>query len=310
MKYRPQRFKHLQLSQIRSFCACARHRSFSAAARALGMTHSAVWQQIRALEDRCGVSLFRRQGHDLLLTEDGQVFLELSGSIVGAVDGLLETFQVARAEVERRLVVIGSPGAIAEELNQVVVEYCRRNPRVRVTLLSHTVTGTVDQLVSGEADMAILPIDRIEEHSPLVTSEALCTRPTVLAVAKDHPLARRRRLGLEDLVKHPLMLSEPGDPWRNRVEDVFRRAGLLGQLRVLLEVNIGIAMRVYVQRGLGAGLLPLPIGAPEFPGVLCRPLEHLFPPQQVVILWRRGSTPRPQARSFADLAHRWLSPKN
>jgi DNA-binding transcriptional LysR family regulator len=310
MEHRPQRFKQLQLSQIKSFCACARHGSFSAAARALHITHSAVWQQIRALEARCGVSLFRRQGHDLLLTEDGQVFLELSSSIVGAVDGLLENFQVARAEVERRLVVIGSPGAIAEELNQSVVEYCRLNPRVRVTLLSQTVTGTVDQLVSGEADMAILPVDRIEEHSPLVTVEPLCLRTTVLAAPHDHPLARKRRLRLEDLVKYPLMLSEAQDPWRKRVEEVFRRAGLLERLRVLLEVNIGIAMRVYVQRGLGVGLLPLPTGAPEFPGVCLQSLEHLFPPQQVVILWRRGSTPRPQARAFADLAHRLLSPKS
>jgi DNA-binding transcriptional LysR family regulator len=309
MKQHPKRFKRLQLSQIRSFCACARYRSFSAASRSLEMTHSAVWQQIRALEARAGATLFRRQGHELLLTEEGQLFLELSASIVGAVDGLLEAFQEARAQVHRRLVIIGSPGAIAEELNQAVVDYCRTNPQVQVTLLSYTVRGTVDPLVSGEADMAILPVDRIEEQSPLVTVEALCPRSTVLTAPLDHPLARRRRLQLEDLVKHPLMLSEPEDPWRKRVEEVFQRAGLLGQLRVLLEVNIGIAMRIYAQRGLGAGILPLPIGAPELPGVCIRLLDHLFPPQQMVILWRRGSIPRPQARSFADLAHRLLTPK-
>ena len=44
------RYKELRLGQLRAFCECVRYHSFTAAARALGLSHASIWQQIRALE--------------------------------------------------------------------------------------------------------------------------------------------------------------------------------------------------------------------------------------------------------------------
>jgi DNA-binding transcriptional LysR family regulator len=126
-------------------------------------------------------------------------------------------------------------------------------------------------------------------------------------VPEGHPLARKRRLGLADLVRYPLILPEQGSGWRQQLDDVFRAAGLLSRVRVALEVSMTLAVRRFVSLGGGIAVLPLPTDAIAFPGVTMRPLVNLLPREQVVALWRRGSPPRPQARVFIDFVRERLA---
>jgi LysR family transcriptional regulator, glycine cleavage system transcriptional activator len=91
------RFLAMSLSQfslnfLRTFEAVARKKSFTAAANELHVTHAAVSHQIKALEDRLGVTLLQRHGRSTELTEAGKVlFPVLSDSfnrIAGALHGL------------------------------------------------------------------------------------------------------------------------------------------------------------------------------------------------------------------------------
>jgi LysR family glycine cleavage system transcriptional activator len=60
------------LTALRAFAATAELRSFSQAARALNVTHAAVAQQVRALEDQLGRPLVQREGRGVSLTTDGE----------------------------------------------------------------------------------------------------------------------------------------------------------------------------------------------------------------------------------------------
>src|SRR5208283_4877332 len=176
-----QRYKELQLGQLRAFCACVRHQSFSAAARALQVSQPAVWQQVRALERHFGVGLLHRQGRELQPSEEGRVLLELAASILGSVDSLQEAFTQRCRDMPRELVVIGSPGVIAEELARPVVEFCRRHPKIRLTLLNYAGLRTLDLLLADEADFAVLPLaSEVVGHRQLLVAETLCERPWVL----------------------------------------------------------------------------------------------------------------------------------
>src|SRR5437763_3416715 len=61
-----------QLPHLDTFAKAAELSSFTAAARALGLTQAAVSQRVQALEQALGVPLFRRQGGRVLLTDAGQ----------------------------------------------------------------------------------------------------------------------------------------------------------------------------------------------------------------------------------------------
>jgi LysR family transcriptional regulator, glycine cleavage system transcriptional activator len=83
------------ISVLRTFEAAARLQGFSAAAKELCITHSAVSQQIRALEERVGQPLFYRSAHAMLLTEAGK---RLSAEVRLALDGLEGIFNPEPAE--------------------------------------------------------------------------------------------------------------------------------------------------------------------------------------------------------------------
>ena len=62
------------LSALRAFEAAARLESFSGAARALNVTHAAIAQHVRALEDEFGETLMERQGRNMVPTPAGRRF--------------------------------------------------------------------------------------------------------------------------------------------------------------------------------------------------------------------------------------------
>ena len=64
-----------QLPHLETFARAAELSSFTAAAHALGLTQAAVSHQVKTLEQRLGVKLFRRLPKSLRLTDEGQALL-------------------------------------------------------------------------------------------------------------------------------------------------------------------------------------------------------------------------------------------
>src|SRR3546814_3564960 len=83
------------LPAVRVFEAAARHENFTRAAAELGMTQAAVSYQIRLLEERLGVGLFRREKKKVMLTDAGR---RASGDVSRAFDVLDAAFSALRSE--------------------------------------------------------------------------------------------------------------------------------------------------------------------------------------------------------------------
>src|SRR5437588_5878275 len=69
------------LPHLETFTHAAELNSFTAAGQVLGLTQAAVSQRVRALEQSLGVSLFRRQGGHVLLTDEGRQLYEFAKRI-------------------------------------------------------------------------------------------------------------------------------------------------------------------------------------------------------------------------------------
>ena len=90
------------LAAVRVFEAAARHPTFTAAAEELGLTQAAVSYQIKLLEARLKIALFRREGRRVVLTEAGA---RAGAQIARAFDAIDATFATLRAEDESLLTV-------------------------------------------------------------------------------------------------------------------------------------------------------------------------------------------------------------
>jgi DNA-binding transcriptional LysR family regulator len=176
-----------------------------------------------------------------------------------------------------------------------------------VALINYVGLNTLDRLIDGEADMAIVPrAVEFGANQSLLLREPFAERSWALFLSADHPQLGKRRITPADLVRYPLIVPEQGSEWRRRVDDVFRAAGMVDRMRVSLEVSIPFAARRYASLGLGIAIFPKPKRGVEFSNLSARPLGDLLPAEPIVILWRRGVTPRQQARLFADYARQRL----
>ena len=96
------------LTALRAFAATAELRSFSQAARVLNVTHAAVAQQVRALEDQLGRPLVQREGRGVSLTADGEQLAEALGEGFGAIQRGLEALRAGEADQPVRVTLTAS----------------------------------------------------------------------------------------------------------------------------------------------------------------------------------------------------------
>ena len=302
MRDKVQRFKEFNLTQLRVFCEFLQQKSFADTARAMNLSHSGVWQQVRALERRFGVSLLQRHGRTWRPTEDGHALFDLISDLLKSVDSLEDVFRRLRGELTRELRVIATPGSAAGELAGPVAELKRSHPSTRVRLsLGTSPEQTEMELLAGSADLAVITgsiVGRIRR--PSLEMIVLRPRPPGLLVPVRHPLVRRSSLSLSDLVEYPLIMPSPDFLWRQRCDDVFRVAGLLDRVQVAVEVSLIQAIEEFVRRKVGVGLTPMVADWRPGPGVVKLPVEALFPPDHLFLLRRRGK-PSPQAQILEGL---------
>src|SRR5258706_14793753 len=88
---------------FRFFEAAARHLNFTRAAEEMNVTHGAVSQRIRRLEEHLGMPLFRRGGRRMVLTEEGRLLLERVGN---AIDEIAQGVEAIRSGNNDRVLTI------------------------------------------------------------------------------------------------------------------------------------------------------------------------------------------------------------
>jgi LysR family transcriptional regulator of beta-lactamase len=101
---------HLPLNALRAFEGAARHLSFTNAAIELSVTPAALSHQVKALEERLGVLLFRRLPRGLSLTDEGQMLLPVLRDALDRIADALGRFQ---GGVMREVLSVGAVGTFA-----------------------------------------------------------------------------------------------------------------------------------------------------------------------------------------------------
>ena len=138
------------LTSLRAFAAAAEHQSLTKAARALNVTHSAVGQQIKALEREIGTRLVMRTQHGITLTPQGAFLakglLEAFVSMAALTEGL------SAAEAARPLLVSVTPMFASAFLVPRLSAFIETHPSIELNLDS---TIEAVELKPGGVDMAI-----------------------------------------------------------------------------------------------------------------------------------------------------------
>ena len=138
------------LTALRAFAATAELRSFSQAARVLNVTHAAVAQQVRGLEEQLGRPLVQREGRGVSLTADGEQLAEAVGEGFGAFQRGLEALRAGEADRPVRVTLTAS--FAAQWLMPRLKDFWHQHPDIGLSL--HPDSKVVD-LHRERMDLAI-----------------------------------------------------------------------------------------------------------------------------------------------------------
>src|SRR5262245_11603211 len=220
------RYKDIQLAQLRSFCLAATEGAFTSAAKALGLSASTVWQQVRALERELKAKLLRRRGRAVELTDEGRLLLETVQPHVSGLDSLRRFFEARREGVRQELVVASGAYLLAHHLPELVQQFRAERPAVQVTLRIAAWSALQRAVERGETDVGVLACDPDVPRSPYLEYEHLFDEPFSLLLPAGHPLLRAKRVTPHDLMKYPLIVPPKGGADRKAFDRLLRKHDL------------------------------------------------------------------------------------
>jgi DNA-binding transcriptional LysR family regulator len=301
-------YKEITLQQLRSFCETARLGSFSAAAAALDLSHPTVWKQVHALEREFEVQLVESHGRGCRLTEAGRLLAELARSAVDEIRGLKRNFQESLGLAETQLIVAATPRILVEDLSACIVEFERRWPRVRLTFKEMRDDEVALQVESGEADLGLAPYRGPHADGAWLVFEPCYELDIVLVTPKDHPLARRRHVRLEDLSAYPLVNSLNAQFHDTTAKALLKRLAANGAQPQRIEAYFAGTIRRYVELGFGIGLLPSSPTRQPNPRLHERSMSRYLGRCAFYLVWRKGEFQSPAARAFAETVKTTMNP--
>lgn len=190
----------MDLRQLRYFVAVAEEGHITRAAERLGMQQPPLSQQIKAIEQKLDVQLFRRKPRGVDLTDAGRVLLDQAHALLERLDhALLLTQRTARGEQGRLCVGIAPTAPFHPFVTQAIRAFREAYPLVSVTLEECLSTQAIERLRGEQIDVAFLRAPVADPQG--LTVHLLLEEPMVVALPSSHELAG------SDLQNKPLSLS-------------------------------------------------------------------------------------------------------
>ena len=240
----------LNLHQLATFQAVAKHGSFVRAAEELHFSQPAVSAQIRHLEENLGVKLFDQIGRKTHLTQAGEELYLYSQKIFTIIDETLEVMDALRSPHHGRLSVGADTTVGSYVIPGLLGKFRQIYPDVEITLDVLNRLALVDAILNNRVEMAVM--GSVPDDAP-VEIEPFAFNPLVLVAAPSHRLAGLKNVPIEELGREHFLLREPGSGTRAAMEKALEEAGV--PLQVSMQVGNNSAIKQGVAAGLGIALI-------------------------------------------------------
>ena len=239
--------KRLSSSQIRVFNEVASQRSFSDAARVLGVSQPAITAHIRTIEKAYSVKLFERTGAGAVLTQIGRRLFHRTASMRDTEREAAEILERAYTlEVGELSIACGAPGPAM----QLVSRFQKVYPGVRLQLLFGNWQEVVNAVRDRKADLGLLT-DAPDADD--IVKLPFYNQKIVALVPQDHPLACRQTLSLSELQNEPVLFRTEYSQTQRAINTVLNRNGL--HIKPLLVLEAREAIYEACAQGVGIGFM-------------------------------------------------------
>ncbi|HYX04580.1 MAG TPA: LysR substrate-binding domain-containing protein [Reyranella sp.] len=232
-------------TQLRAFHLVAEHGSYSAAARASGLSQPNLSSQVTALEEAYGVRLFDRRGRSVSQTETGRQLHGITARLFAAQEEARALLAGEQALTRGHLRIAADS---AHHVVPILTALKKRADGLTFALSIDNSAVVLDRLLRHEADVAVMAKS---VSDPRLQAIRLRTDRVILFAPKNHALAKRGRAPLSSLAGRELVLRERGSITREALEQAMAAADV--RPSAIIEVQTREGVREAVAAGFGIG---------------------------------------------------------
>ena len=269
---------------------------FSAAARDLGLTPSAVSRQIGLLEDRLGTRLLNRSTRRVTLTQVGRAFYARCARVSQDVSDAESMVRSLVDHPQGTLKVVATVAFAKAQLLPLLPDFLNHNPDLRVSL---EVTDRMIDLVEEEVDVAIRFTEQVDD--PTLVVRRLATNRRVYCASPAYIREHGAPQSPEDLANHNCLRLSTVAAWND-----WKFNGQSGR-RVLhvrgnFEANSADTVYYAVRAGLGIARLSTYLVNDDLKsGRLVRVLtDHADDESDILAVYSNRRNLSPNVRAFID----------
>ncbi len=276
----------MELRHLRYFVAVAEEQNVTRAAARLHVSQPPLSRQIRDLENELGIALFDHSAKAVRLTEAGKVFLTEARAALHRVDDAVQMTKAVASGQRGEIHVGYAPSLAVELLPRALKFFQEANPGVRVQLHDSSTQEMLRGLRDGKLHVALLVQVSAKVLAEFVFEE-LQRSAVCVAVHPAHPLARARKVGLEQVAKERLIAFTLADYPEHHawIADLF--APLNRPPQIVEEYDSATSLIAAVEAGRGVALVSQRLDCLAGPRLKIRPLQPAPPPLVVGIAYRK-----------------------
>jgi DNA-binding transcriptional LysR family regulator len=295
----------MELRQLRYLVTLADEKHFTRAAAREHIAQPALSQQIRRLEGEVGLPLVDRTTRRVTITDAGEMLVARARRILSEVDAAGAELQ-ALTGIRTGRVNVGAMHTMGPvDISHALAVFHRRHPGVELTVREQSSEELAEMLRDDVLDLAFLSVtERIESHG--LGLHQLVSEELVVLLARDHPLAGRRRLRMAELADEHFISYRDGARLRELLTIAARQAGFEPQVK--LESNESERIGRLVARGMGVAIMPLSDAQRAREQVAVASLTEPPLTRDITLAWREGRRHGPAAAEFLKLSLELFAP--
>lgn len=241
----------MEIKNLITFLRVAELNSFTKAAQALDYSQSTVSFQIKQLETELGCLLFERINHTLLLTGEGQELVTYAKQVCRLTDEYHQR-RVMDQPVSGYVHVVVPDSVCEAMMLDNYADFFRRYPGIRLRFSTADTENMFRLLDRNEADV-MLTLDSHVYHTNYVIARE--TRiATHFFAGTDSPLAGKKRLCVEDVIRMPMILTEKGMGYRRLLDDKLAQRSI--EIAPVLEIGRTDIITHILEEGSAVSFLP------------------------------------------------------
>ncbi len=287
----------MNINQIKYFLVAAQCLSFTKAANQLYITQPALSRQIQMMEEELGVILFLRTSRKMQLTPAGVILKERFKNIYDDYNAAVAKARSAYQGLSGELNVGILEGTYVGDLFPNVLKYfSKQYPNVDIKISNYSFGSLIDGINSGTLDLIVTLKFDIENIADVDFRLIQKTRDHIV-VHKDHPLAKKDSVKLEDLEDEIFIMVSLEDSVESSrlILDAFKRRGVIPKVKFAPSIQ---AVMLWVQANVGVGMLDSRNIMASSPEVKFLNVEPVSDPS-LVLAWNKD-TNNPYVPIFYD----------